>query len=130
MDQYNDVYAVPGAISWAELTTPDTRAATAFYGSLFGWTFEDMNVGTGAYHVFKVGGTSMGGVMSPPPGAPPMSSWGVYVTVANAEATAEQCQALGGKLLAGPFDVPSVGRMVVLQDPQGAVFSAIAYNAG
>ena len=38
-----------------------------------------------------------------------------------------QAQALGATLCAGPFDVPGVGRMAVLQDPQGAVIQVMSY---
>jgi predicted enzyme related to lactoylglutathione lyase len=53
----------------------------------------------------------------------------VYITVDNADASAEKCTALGGKVLVPPMDVPTVGRMAVLQDPQGAVFSVMTYSA-
>lgn len=126
-----DVYKTHGAFSWSELMTPDPKAALAFYGQLLGWTSEDMDMGTGAYHVVKAGGSSIGGVMAPPPGAegmPPM--WGVYITVDDIDATAARCVELGGKVLMPVMEVKTVGRMAVLQDPQGAVFSAITYAAG
>jgi predicted enzyme related to lactoylglutathione lyase len=107
--------------------TRDPDAAAGFYGQLFGWTFEKMNMGM-PYQVIKVGGVAVGGVMGMPPNAPPMPMWGSYVTVADADATARRCTELGGKLLHGPVDIPTVGRFVVMQDPQGAVISAIAYK--
>ena len=129
MKEYQDVYKTVGAFSWTELTTKNPKAATEFYGTLFGWKFETMNMGQGDYHVVKAGDTSVGGIMSTPPqaqGMPP--AWGCYVTVANADAAAEKCKSLGGKLLVGPMDIPTVGRFAVLQDPQGAVFNVIAYT--
>lgn len=131
MEKYAEVYRTPGAFSWCELMTTDASKATEFYGTLFGWKVETMNMGQGPYHVVKAGDTSIGGIMNMPPESgtmPPM--WGCYVTVADADATAKQCQGLGGKLLAGPMDIPNVGRFAVLQDPQGAVFNVIAYPAG
>ena len=84
-----DVYKTHGAFSWCELMTPDPQAALTFYRALFGWTSEDMDMGTGAYHVVKVGDSSVGGVMAPPPGSEGMPSmWGVYVTVDDIDATA------------------------------------------
>ncbi len=130
MKTYDDVYKTAGAFSWTELMTSDPDAAAAFYGPLFGWRFETMNMGM-PYQVIKAGDTSVGGIMGRPPGAedmPPM--WGGYVTVADADATAKRCAELGGKVLHGPDDIPSVGRFVVLQDPQGAVINAIAYSGG
>jgi hypothetical protein len=41
----------------------------------------------------------------------------------DADATAEKAFALGGKILAPPFDAPWV-RMTIIADPQGASFIA------
>lgn len=123
-----DVFKTHGAFSWSELTTPDPQAAAAFYGSLFGWALDAMPMPDGEYHVAKLGDTAVAGLMAPPPGAraaPP--HWGVYLTVDNVEQTVARCAELGGKLLVPAMDVPGVGRMAVLQDPQGAVFSVMAY---
>jgi uncharacterized protein len=124
-----DVYKTHGAFSWSELTTPDPARASEFYGKLFGWTFDAMPMPQGTYTVAKAGDTRVGGIMSPPPGAqgmPPM--WGCYVTVQDVQATVKQCEALGGKVLMPPMDVKEVGRMAVIQDPQGAMLSVITYN--
>ena len=130
MKDYQDVYQTAGAFSWTELTTPDPKAAAAFYGALFGWKFDVMNMGQGDYQVVKAGDTAVGGIMGTPPnmpaGAPPC--WSAYVTVANTDAAVEKCKSLGGKLIVGPMDIPTVGRFAVLQDPQGAIFNVIAYS--
>lgn len=125
MKAYDDVFKTPGAVSWTELATPNPNAAVEFYGTLFGWQFDTMDLGQGPYHVIKVGEAAIGGIMAPPQGGPAM--WGAYVTVANCDATVDQAQGLGATLCAGPFDVPGVGRMAVLQDPQGAVIQVISY---
>jgi predicted enzyme related to lactoylglutathione lyase len=124
-----DVYKTHGAFSWSELTTPDPAAAAAFYGALLGWAVKDPDPHMGDYRVASVGEGMVAGICSPFPGAPPAPPhWGVYVTVDNADSTAAQCTALGGKVLVPPMDVPTVGRMAVLQDPQGAVFSVMTYS--
>lgn len=125
-----DVYRTHGAISWAELTTSNPRAATEFYGRLFGWQFETRPMAAGPYQVVKVAGTPVAGVMGVPPDAPPMPTWCVYITVKSIDETVRQCQELGGWLCAGPFEVAGVGRMAVMQDPQGALFNAITYYPG
>lgn len=125
-----DPYKTPGAVSWNELMTSDPEAAGRFYAGLFGWSIKNMDMGTGAYHVASVGDTQVAGIMGQPPGAGPMPpAWGCYITVASVEDTISRCAALGGKTLMPPMDVPGVGRMAVLQDPQGAVFSVMAYAA-
>ena len=125
----NDSLMKHGAFSWSELMTSDVDAARSFYGTLFGWTFEDF-LGAGApYTLVKVGGEPVGGMMAPTSectGKAP--SWGVCVTVDDVDATARQVETLGGKLLHPPTDIPSVGRFCVLQDPQGATLSAITYR--
>jgi len=124
-----NAFTTAGAVSWTELATPDPEAAKAFYGKLFGWRFDMMDMGSGPYHVIKLGADdAIGGIMSPPPGAPAMPPmWGAYVTVADCDASAALCRELGGKVCAGPMDIPGVGRFALLQDPQGAMISAIAY---
>lgn len=125
-----DPCTTPGAFSWSELTTSDPQQAAAFYGNLFGWTFKDMGDAMGGYHVANLGDTQVAGIMAPPPGAPPMPpSWGCYVTVSQVEATVQRSLELGGKVLVPPMDVPGVGRMAVIQDPQGATLSVMQYSA-
>ena len=51
-----------------------------------------------------------------------------YITVENLEASAARCEALGGRVLAGPKSAGGQGRYCVIQDPAGAV--AALYVAG
>ena len=126
-----DVYKTHGAFSWSELMTTDPAAAADFYAKLFGWTVQTMEMGMGPDRVLKVAETSVGGIMGMPPDAPAVPpNWGCYVTVDNVDAVLDRCAALGGKTLVPAMDVPGVGRMAVLQDPQGAVLSVMAYAAG
>jgi hypothetical protein len=48
----------------------------------------------------------------------------VYFGTADADATAAKAAELGGSVIVPPFDTP-VGRIAVLSDPQGAMFSVI-----
>lgn len=123
-----DVYTTHGAFSWSELMTADPKAATEFYGTLFGWKIEPMQMPGATYNVIKVGDTSIGGIMGMPAGAAATPSmWGCYVTVADVDATAKRCTELGGKVAHGPEDIPGVGRFAVILDRQGAALNIIAY---
>jgi predicted enzyme related to lactoylglutathione lyase len=51
--------------------------------------------------------------------------WQPYVAVEDPDATAERATQLGGSALIAPMDVPNVGRIAVLSDPQGAKFGVI-----
>jgi predicted enzyme related to lactoylglutathione lyase len=119
-----------GAFSWNELTTTDPQAAAKFYSQLFGWTTQDMGADMGHYLMASVGDTGVCGLMGMPEGAPAgmPPQWGSYVTVDKVEPVLARCSELGGSTLVPPMDVPGVGRMAVLRDPQGAVLSIMAYS--
>jgi uncharacterized protein len=121
-------YKLHGAFSWCELLTTDVPEAKRFYSKLFGWTLEPAPMPGMEYTLVKYGGEQMGGIRSMPPGCEGMlPSWGVYVTVADVDATAKLAVEMGDKVLVPPQDVPQVGRFCVLQDPQGAMINAITY---
>jgi predicted enzyme related to lactoylglutathione lyase len=81
------------------------------------------------YTLVKYGGEQMGGIMTIPTGCEGMPpSWGIYVTVADVDATAKLAVEMGGKVLVPPQDISQVGRFCVLQDPQGATIKAITYG--
>lgn len=118
-----------GAFSWSELMTTDLKGAEAFYSTLFGWTLADGPVGDIEYRVISAGGQAIGGLMKKPENMeqiPP--HWGSYITVDDVDLTAKLAEEHGGIVLMPPHDIPTVGRMTVIQDPQGAVISAIAYS--
>ena len=120
----------PGTFSYIELATPDPDAAKAFYGALFDWEPDDQalpeEAGGGVYTTLRVGGDAVAGVTPQQPdqqaaGVPPY--WLSYVTVTDADATADRARELGGQVHAGPFDVMTLGRMAVITDPAGAAFA-------
>jgi len=117
---------VPGSFVWNELMTTDTAAASQFYKGLLGWESRSMDVGM-AYTLFHCPGSEKdaGGMMKVPQDAGMPSMWIVYFAVEDADAVIERAQSLGGTLLNGPIDIPSVGRFAILLDPQGAVFAVI-----
>lgn len=126
-------YQTPGAFSWCELLTTDPQAAADFYTNLFGWQLEETDMGAeGIYTVVKTpDGEAIGGIMAIPPEAAAMPpAWGVYVTVTDADAAVSKAEALGARVLVPPRDIRNVGRFAVIQDPQGAILSLIAYAAG
>jgi hypothetical protein len=109
---------IPGKFCWNELATTDEKAAKKFYAGLFSWKAEPFGKDM-AYTLFKNGKDTVGGMMKcPRPGLP--AHWLPYVIVADVDKSLAKTQKLGGKVVAGPFDVPEVGRIAVLIDPQGA----------
>lgn len=111
----------PGTVGWNELVTADPAASVGFYQQVAGMTTSVMEMGDGKYMLFEVNGQMVGGTTPPPmPGTP--NHWHVYFMVAGADAAAAKADELGGSVLVAPFDTPA-GRMAVLHDPQGAMFS-------
>jgi predicted enzyme related to lactoylglutathione lyase len=113
-----------GALSWNELHVPDLDAAKQFYGGLFGWTMEPFEGSPVPYLIIQNQGQGNGAMTSlMPPGAPP--HWLVYFGADDIEASLAKATELGGTKLTGPDDI-GVGKIGVVQDPQGAVFALYA----
>jgi uncharacterized protein len=111
-----------GTLAWNELITADPAASTGFYNQVFGLTTSETEMGEGnKYLVFEVGGQQVGGATAPYAEGTP-NHWHVYFGTSDADAAAAKAAELGGTVVVPPFDTP-VGRMGVLQDPQGATFS-------
>jgi len=118
---------IAGVPCWVDTTQPDPDAAAEFYGGLFGWELEDLmppGSGGGRYLQARLGGGDVAAISSPQDGAPPGAVWNTYIWVDSADATADKVRSAGGRVLSEPFDVMDAGRMAVLADPAGAVFSA------
>jgi predicted enzyme related to lactoylglutathione lyase len=116
----------PGDFIWYELMTTDAEGAKAFYDAVVGW-----NIGEGAeeYQGYRMinrsDGKFAGGVLPltdemTQHGARP--TWLGYVNVANVDDAVAAIEKAGGKTLMPPFDIPNVGRIAMVADPQGAPF--------
>lgn len=117
----------PGSFCWVELGTTDQQSAKQFYSSLFSWTSTDVPMGpSGLYTLFHVEGHDAGAAYTLNEhmrsiGVPP--HWMLYILVESADAAAAKAKELGGKVEPEPFDVADIGRMAVIQDPTGVMFS-------
>ena len=116
-----------GHFSWNELITTNPAGSKEFYSKLFGWQATPFVVpgapaGGPPYTLFKTDASDMGagGMMeAPAPGIP--THWLPYVVVQDADASLAKAVGLGAKSLTGVMDIGEVGRVAVIQDPQGAV---------
>jgi len=117
----------PGSFCWFELATTDHEAAKQFYSRMFGWEAADFPMGpTEIYTIFRQNGRDAAAVYTMRPeqragGMPP--NWMPYVRVESADDAAKRADALGGRTHMAPFDVAENGRMAVVADPTGAIFS-------
>jgi uncharacterized protein len=115
-----------GDFVWYELITPDPDGAQVFYGPMLGWAFTATGFEGRDYRYFAVGEEGVGGIMRTPEGAPMPPAWLGYVGVDDVDTMVESIANGGGTVHMAPFELPGVGRMALVADPQGAVFYVIA----
>jgi uncharacterized protein len=136
----------PGAWSMSALNTRDPAGAKAFYGTVFGWETEALDLGEGEITLWRLPGYVGGepqqpvsrevvGAMAPTTGDglrdEAAAHWSVDFWVDDIDATADNAVRLDGTVVALPYDIPGAGlRQAVLADPQGAVFSVTKVTAG
>jgi predicted enzyme related to lactoylglutathione lyase len=116
-----------GAWVWSELDTRDVDGASRFYGDVFGWTLEPIEVdGQMVYGTWRLDGRSIGGLLPMGPQFPATipANWMVYFGVENVDEARAKVESLGGRALAEPVDVPQ-GRFLALMDPLGAAFAIL-----
>lgn len=113
-----------GFFTWPELITCDVAKAKAFYSGLFGWDYEDMDMGEFTYSSAKIGEAWVGGMMLKPATMPAEvpPHWGSYFAVVDVDASTAKVKELGGQVFMEPWDIEGVGRMSTVVDPTGAVF--------
>ena len=116
-----------GTPSWVDLSTSDQDSAKSFYGSLFGWTWDDNDMGDGSfYSMAQLKGQSAAALFTQRPeesqqGIPP--HWTTYITVNDVDEVAGKVSGAGGQVLMEPFDVFDSGRMAVAADPTGGAIA-------
>jgi hypothetical protein len=106
--------------------TPDADASKAFYDKVVGWNFGEPVAEYQGYRMIgRSDGGSAGGVLPLTPemqqhGARP--AWLGYVGVDDTDAAVTSIEQAGGKTLMPATDIPNVGRIAMVADPQGAPF--------
>ena len=115
-----------GAFIWYELMTTDTDSAKAFYDAVVGW---DISEGAAEYQGYRMIGRKDGGFAG---GILPLTDemqqhgarpiWLGYVNVSDTDEAIAEIEQAGGTKIMGPMDIPNVGRIAMVTDPQGAPF--------
>jgi uncharacterized protein len=115
-----------GSIVWRDLTVGDAEGVRAFYEQVVGWTSVPLDMGGYAdYCMNDAGGETVAGIChARGPNAKIPPQWLVYITVADAAASAKKCEQLGGTVLDGPR-VMSGKMFCIIRDPAGAVAALI-----
>ena len=113
----------PGDFIWYELLTTDVDAAEAFYAKVLPWTFASFGQADMDYRIVHAPEHEVGGLMAVTPemvanGARPV--WLSYLAVDDVDEAVAAVEAKGGTVQMAAMDVPMVGRMAMVADPQGA----------
>ena len=114
-----------GDFIWYELMTSDPVAAKRFYDPVAGWTIEAQSSNPMDYRMIDTGDGLVGGTITltremTENGARP--TWLGYIGVDDVDSTVATIEEKGGKSLMPPHDIPDVGRISMVADPQGNSF--------
>jgi uncharacterized protein len=115
-----------GSFIWYELLTADPQAAKAFYDDVVGWNIDAEPAPGGMdYRMIVAPDGLAGGVMGLNAdmlanGAKP--TWLGYFGVDDVDASVASIVADGGQVHLPAFDIPNVGRLAMVTDPQGNPF--------
>jgi len=112
----------PGSLVWNESAVDDTASARTFYGAVFGFEWDPMEMDGMDYATFRTGDRPLGGLGQAQPGLP--KGWTVGFAVASTDAAVSATETAGGKVL-HPAEDTQFGRFAVLEDPWGAPFSVM-----
>ncbi len=112
-----------GQFIWYELMTPDPLGAKAFYEAVVpGWSIGERNPGAIDYRMIeRSDGGNAGGVLGmSEPG--PKPGWHGYIAVHDVDEVIRQIEGRGGRAHMPATDIPGVGRIAMVADPQGNAF--------
>lgn len=109
--------------TWHELYVPDGEAGVSFYTEVLGWQVQQTALEGFDYPMLVANGRPVAGVMSTKDnpqmaGVPP--HWATYIAVDDVDARLAKVTRHGGSVVVPPMDIPTVGRMALIADPQGA----------
>jgi len=122
-DHLDDAGWAHGCVFWTELNTHDPAKAKAFYEKTLGWEFEDMPMEGMTYWMIYSDMETVGGMfeMKEPHLAQVPDHWMTYISVDDVDVRVKAATEAGATVLRDAFDVPDVGRIVILKEPGGAV---------
>jgi uncharacterized protein len=121
---------IAGKFVWQDLVTEDPAACRRFYGSLFGWEFDDTERLGHPYALARLGTRRVAGLLAVKPGGEKKSQWVAYVSVPDVDKAVAEATNAGARTLVAARDVESIARAAVVADPQGAALGFARIYAG
>ncbi|WP_439107400.1 VOC family protein [Congregibacter sp.] len=121
-----------GKFIWHDLISDDPRGSEAFYGSLFGWEFQSLELLGANYWIISLNGQPIGGMVEQAGIAAErdISQWMSVMSVADAEQAMAQVSSAGGHVLREPVSIGDRGTIAVFADAQGAHFATLTTASG
>jgi predicted enzyme related to lactoylglutathione lyase len=109
----------PDAVTWFEVHTPDVARAEQFYGTAFGWRFENAIPG---YTMVQLGdGAPISGGIAATEGARPAGAL-FMIQVDDVAAALDAVRDAGGSVVADAQSTPTGLAFGYAADPDGSVF--------
>ena len=108
---------MPGHIVHFEIPADDTAKGREFWGSLFGWQFQEFP-GPFEYHIARISDEAGLAITNMEPGK---KGTRAYFSVDDIKAGGARVNELGGKA-SEPMPVPNMGWFVTCTDPHGNEF--------
>ncbi|MCP4548156.1 MAG: VOC family protein [bacterium] len=107
-----------GDFCWEEIVVRDTTGLQDFYGKLYAWSGETSPMAGAPYTVFSAAGKDIVGLMAAQAEDHLAPYWQSYVVVESVEESLVKAEKLGAKVVVPPMDIPDVGRIAILLDPE------------
>jgi hypothetical protein len=122
-ERYNE----PGSVLWNEHLSRDPDRARDFYGSVFGYRFQQVEGHPYWTLALEDGQDSVAGLGAATDDT--AAGWMTYFMVESVDAAVATVPELGGRVVSAPWDEP-FGRTTVVTDPHGAVFALMSAPQG
>ena len=113
--QHEAQRAVEGQVVHLDFFSGDLKRTEAFFGELFGWTFNLWEPAN--YLLFMDGSKKLGGGFGDMGGKPSGALTHIYTN--DIETKLSEIEAAGGKLVKTKTEIPTVGYYALFTDPDG-----------
>ena len=122
-DATNDRALQPGDFVLSQLWTKDFEAALRFYSVMGNYSSLNVKFGKTKYSIMQGDGTARAVIRQTPPGR--ATRWIPFVLSADVDAMAKAAKSLGATVVTQPREVPTLGRVAVIEAPTGGVLGFI-----
>jgi uncharacterized protein len=112
----------PGSPCWVDIGSPNIDEAASFYQELFGWNVAGSDDTFGGYRTCELDESPVAGI-GPQQNENQPPWWMTYFSVEDIVASVETAKKLGAEIAVESAELGTIGKLAVLVDPTGAVFS-------